>query len=245
MRMRYLPVAMAALLCGCVGANEQNVPTFPQTRWNMDAAAVMEAYDLEPASVKQYDAGRGRTLVLSGKEAFGARAETITFLFINLKQGESGDFPAFSESDQAALNHQEVLASVLVQYPKETDWETIVSELDARYGKAAVEEVTLFPLFSALDANMAVQQVEASDGCKVWGSEPIEEWLEGKDAAYFEENWKKYRPDLASEEDWDRLCREGRMVTIVCEENQGATSVRFDAYDLAVYNELKAATGEG
>ena len=56
MRMRYLPVAMAALMCGCVGANEQNVPTFPQTRWNMDAATGMPEY-YEDASFSVVDCG--------------------------------------------------------------------------------------------------------------------------------------------------------------------------------------------
>ena len=44
-------------------------------------------------------------------------------------------------------------------------------------------------------------------------------------------------------EDWDDFSQKARFVTVLCVDNENAPYVQFDAYNLAVYEELNAQLG--
>ena len=62
------------------------------------------------------------------------------------------------------------------------------------------------------------------------------------DAGFFRENWPIYQTDMKAE-DWDNFSRQARFVTIRCVSEEDGPYVQFNAYNLAVYEELKAQLG--
>lgn len=238
---RIVPVVLAALCLGACRSQTDNTANaaleFPQTNWEMNAEQVMDAWDVTPEEAQsQTSAGRATSFTVTDREVFGTPAAQVTFSFINLKLGEAEDLQEF---DAGALAGQEVLAGVQVRYPAGTDMDTVVAALDEQYSGASLTELTQYPLFSALDTGTA-QPLEASETQKLWGSAPIADWLADGDTNYYRTNWPVYRTALAADVDWATFARQGRMVTIVCEQTDDGLSVRFDAYDLAVYHELTA-----
>lgn len=238
MKKRYCYVLpFVLLLCSCSQAGSTSTLNFPKTHWDMNAEEVMAAWDVTQDEVQNYSSdGRAIFFSLTDCDVFGAQADTVSFSFINLALDESRDIQQF---DEAAMAGKEVLASVYVQYPEGTDTEKIVSELKVQYGEP-LSELTLFPMFNPLGTEMAAEEVKASDTRLLWGSDTVESWLNGKDASFFQENWTIYRTDMATEQDWDQFYQNGRMVTVVCTLDEGAPLIQFDAYDLAVYQELAA-----
>lgn len=236
---RVLPVLLAAaLLGGCGPQGGDPDLEFPQTGWEMNAEQVMEAWGTTPEEVgNRTAAGRGTTFTLTDREVFGSQAEQITFSFLNLKPGETGDLQQF---DAEALAGQEVLVGVWVQYPAGTDAQAVTDALNARYGDAALTELTVYPLFSALDTGAAAETLKADDTRKLWGSAPVASRLTDANTEFCRENWPLYRTELKTDADWDAFASQGRLVTIVCEQQQEGLSVWFNAYDLAVCNELTA-----
>lgn len=45
---------------------------------------------------------------------------------------------------------------------------------------------------------------------------------------------------MATAQDWEHFSQSGRMVTVVCTLDENGPLVQFDAYNLAVYQELAA-----
>lgn len=232
----------AVLLAGCApaasgGAGEDLA--FPQTRWDMNAQEVMEAYDLTEGDVNYSQAERSSAFALHDCDVLGAQATTVSFSFINL---EGEDLQTF---DPQTMGGKEVLAMVTVLYPAGTDMAPVVAELEKMYPDDARQEVWHFPMYTALDTDgLQGQQDTASDNCKLWASETVAERLDGQDTAFFRENWPRYLPGL-TEDSWEEFSRQARLVTVVCHTDGEAPYLQFDAYPMAVYNALCAQQKQG
>lgn len=241
-------LATAVLLSSC-GAAQNGQATegaelvFPQTRWDMNREQVMEACGVTEGETLTYSGeGRGTYFSLGDYEIFGTRAEMVSFSFINLKLGESGDLQTF---DEESLDGQEVLAAVYVQYPAGTDMTQVQAEMDKPYGDYSLPEVTQFPLYSALDTGtLNAQTLTESDTQKVWGSDTVAARLGEEDASFFRENWPTYQPDMTVD-DWEMFSGQARLVTVVGDFGAENPSVRFDAYPMAVYQELASRQQAG
>lgn len=237
-------VLLTVLLCACSAAGNGAKGTdlaFPDTGWEMNAEEVMAAYGIT-AEEAQADSGAGRSVAftLADREMFGQQAQTIAFAFINLKLDESRDLQNF---DPESMGGQEVLAQVLVLYPAGTDMTKVAEELDKLYGGSSLSEVSLYPLYTALDTGALQEKKEqASDTLKIWGTDPVGTAIGEEDAEFFRENWPIYQTDMRAE-DWDDFSQKARFVTVLCVDDENAPYVQFDAYNLAVYEELNAQLG--
>ena len=230
-------LTLAILLCSCSQAGVPQTPDFPKTQWDMNAEEVMAAWNVTPDEVQNYSSdGRSVSFSLTGCDVFGAQADLVSFSFINLALDESRDIQQF---DEATMAGNEVLASVYVLYPEGTDTEQLVSELKEQYGET-LPELTLFPMFNSLGTGMPAEEVKASDTQLLWGSDTVESQLNSKDVSFFQNNWPIYLPDMATAQDWEHFSQSGRMVTVVCTLDENGPLVQFDAYNLAVYQELAA-----
>ncbi|WP_302200018.1 hypothetical protein [uncultured Gemmiger sp.] len=241
-------LGMAVLLSSCGAAqtgqaSEGAELAFPQTRWDMNRQQVMEACGVTEEDTLTYSGeGRGTYFSLGDYEIFGARAEMVSFSFINLKLGESGDLLTF---DEESLDGQEVLAAVYVQYPAGTDMTQVQAEMDKLYGDFSLPEITQFPMYSTLDTGtLNAQKVAESDTQKVWGTDTVAARLGEGDASFFRENWPLYQPDMTVD-DWETFSGQARLVTVVGDFSEQNPSIRFDAYPMAVYRELESRQQAG
>lgn len=249
MKKRICALLATAVLLSSCGAAQNGQATegaelvFPQTRWDMNREQVMEACGVTEGDTLTYSGeGRGTYFSLGDYEIFGAQAEMVSFSFINLKLGESGDLQTF---DEESLDGQEVLAAVYVQYPAGTDMTQVQAEMDKLYGDYSLPEVTQFPLYSALDTGtLNAQTLTESDTQKVWGSDTVAARLGEQDASFFRENWPTYQPDMTVD-DWEMFSGQARLVTVVGDFGAENPSVRFDAYPMAVYLELASRQQAG
>lgn len=235
-----LTVLLGACSLAGSGGEKENL-AFPDTAWEMNMEEVMAAYGVTAEAAQIYsDAGRSPAFTLGERDAFGEKAQTVTFSFINLKLDESRDLQSF---DQASMGGQEVLAEVTVRYPAGTDMTKVEKELNKLYGGSSLSEVTLYPLYNPLDTGELLEQKEAaSDTLKLWGTDTVGTAVGEADAGFFRENWPIYQTDMKAE-DWDNFSRQARFVTIRCVSEEDGPYVQFNAYNLAVYEELKAQLG--
>lgn len=222
------------------GGGKENL-AFPDTTWEMNMDEVMAVYGVTAEETQACsEAGRGPAFTLGDREVFGQKAQSVAFSFVNLKLDESRDLQSF---DEESMGGQEVLAQVWVMYPAGTDMTKVAEELDKLYGGSSLSEVTLYPLYNALDTGELQEKKEqASDTLKIWGTDTVGTAIGEEDAGFFRENWPIYQTGMKAE-DWDDFSQNARFVTVLCVDDESAPYVQFDAYNLAVYEELKAQLG--
>lgn len=231
------------LLCACE-TNEKSRPSdnlpmeFPDTKWDMTMSEVMEAYGITQDDTVSYsDEGRGPFFIVENREVFGQTASSVSFSFINLKMDDTKNLQEF---DEEMMSGQEVLNLVNVFYPAGTDMEPVVEELKQRYGEDTLSEITLYsPTDLPGSGGLAGVEREKSETLLLWGNSSVASAVEKEDRPYFQENWSYFVSGL-DEDTWDEFSEKGRMVTICCFTDTENPYIQFNAYNLAVYNELKA-----
>ena len=238
-----IALCCAFALCGCEKSGESrpsdSLPLeFPDTQWDMTMSEVMDALGVTQEDTVSYsEEGRGPYFIVENRDVFGQTASTVNFSFINLKLDDSKDLEEF---DEETMGGNEVLNLVNVIYPAGTDMDPVVEELKELYGEDTLSEITLYSptdLFGT--GGLAGIDRAESETMQLWGNAPVVSAVEEEDRSYFQENWSYYVFGL-NEDTWDAFSEKGRMVTISCSTDPDNPYVQFNAYNLAVYNELKA-----
>ena len=245
MRKRiYITLCMAAVIfSGCAGTQTDSLLEFPGIQWDMTMDEVLDACKINLEEAENYDVQkRVSSFYVKDYEIFGETASTVEFSFVNLELGEAQNLQEF---DSEEMNGQERLVNIWVEYPKDIDRDKVLKEMEKIYGKYALTEIKEFPIFNPLMGNdeMPVAGItyRESEKIKVWGSGTIGQFIDQEEEAEFKKQWPIYLAYL-DERDWESFSTEGRMVTAVYSENQAGQDnivIQFDAYNLAVYSEIK------
>lgn len=212
MRKRiYITLCMAAIIfSGCAGTQTESLLEFPGIQWDMTMDEVLDACKINLEEAESYDVlERVSSFSVKDYEIFGETASTVEFSFVNLELGEAQNLQEF---DAEEMNGQERLVNIWVEYPKDIDRDKVLKEMKKIYGKYALTEIKEFPIFNPLMGN---------DEMPIAG------------ITYRESEKIKV---------WGSFSTEGRMVTAVYSENQAGQDnivIQFDAYNLAVYSEIK------
>lgn len=225
------------LLSSCGQAEEKRNLEFPNTEWDMSAEEVLKACGVTKEEADFYEeSNRSIVFSLKKEEIFGETAEAVHFGFLNLELGTDKDIRSFDEE----ADGDEVLCAVAVVYPKDTDMETVQKEMEKQYGKYAISNMQEFSFYNALgEEKLSISEYEESDTLKLWGSETIEKAIGEKDVTLFQENGVYYMPNL-DESQWEDFSKNGRLVTISMVKDGENPTVNFNAYNLAVYEEIES-----
>ncbi len=223
--------------CMCDTAECSSFLEFPDTMWGMSVQEVLDARKITEADTAGCSIqGRGPHFYIENCDVFGQEASAIHFIFINLELGESKNLQEF---DEDTMGGKERLCRVMIIYPAGTDMDVVWKELDKLYGDQSLSEITVFALYRAMgDGSLGEIVCTEAEDMKVFGSDTIGSLIDEEDMPFFRENWTIYQPNL-DDEGWEYFLEEGRMVTAYSGNNEENPFIQFDAFVLAVYEELK------
>lgn len=225
------------LLSSCQMPGEKQDMEFPKTEWDMSAEDVLKAYGVTKEGADYYEeSGRAIAFSLKDQEVFGETAEAVLFGFLNIELGEDKDIRQFDEEE---LDGDEVLCAVTVMYPQGTDMEKVQKEMEKQYGKYKLSHMQEYAFYNALgEDGLGINEWEESDTFKLWGNETIEKVIGEKDMAVFQEKWSYYMPNL-DESQWEKFSQNGHLVSAFLRKDGDNPQVSFNAYNLAVYEEIE------
>lgn len=234
---------MPLLLSSCNSPNPQSKTLeFPQTTWNMNTEDVLQAYDITKDTAQVYTvAGRGTAFAVDNCNVFGEKADSVIFAFMDLKKDSSGNFPEYTEK---LPDSDEVLCTVQVIYPADINVDRLLKNMEKEYGKT-VPELTLYPLYQSVASGslMTVQKYKESDDVKLWTGESINTLIPERESENYKDLWIPYRPNL-TKKNWKEFSQNAGAVTIILQKSENSVTLYFDAYNLAVYYELKNQLGQ-
>lgn len=234
---KSIGILLFLLIFCCSCGKQDGILKFPKIEWDMSTEEVMKICDVTKEDTVFYEeSNRSTVFSLENQEIFGETAETVQFGFINLQLDETKDIRQF---DEEKLGKDEVLCTVSIAYPKDADMEKVQKEMETLYGKYELSKMQEFSFFNPLgEEKLSISEYKESDNLKLWGSETIEKAIEKKDEALFRENWPYYMPNL-DESQWEEFSKNGHLVTVSLVKDGENPKINFNAYNLAVYEEIE------
>lgn len=212
-------VLLMLLLCACGSKKDAGYLEFPKTTWGMSEQEVLDAYGVTKEDALQYDTGEKYTsVVLGGQQLFGEEADKVVLNFLDLGNGKQG------------------LYYVRVIYRENVDMKRVLAEMQKAYG-GTIPAMTVYEQYSALDSGeMPQHDYTESDQLKLWGSNILKEAISEKEIQNYAPLWEEYQEGLNTER-WSDFCENARLVNVIWSDSE-IPQVDFNAYNLAVYNEL-------
>lgn len=215
-------IAIVIFLSSCSKKWDATNLEFPKTTWGMNIEAVFDCYGITKEDTSLYDVnGRGSVFVIEGYELFGEKSSQIVFQFLEF-----------------ADNGDAVLSGVRVTYPEGADMNHVLEKMEEAYGKTDSDIITYEVNWGSGD-ELTEQIYRESDQLKFWAGESVGEVIPENESEDYRERWEFYQRNL-TEENWGVFIENSSLVTVFWLDNEDERSLRFNAYNLGVYNELKS-----
>lgn len=210
------------LLCSCGSTEKQSNLEFPKTTWGMSMEETLDSYQITIEDTSRYhETGRGSMFMIEDYELFGEKTSDTDFQFIDF--ADNGIFE---------------LCYVRVTYLEGSDMNHVLTQMQKVYGET-ISDVTVYRGFSAFgDKVLTEDHYAASENLKIWAGSSVTECIPENKS----ENYRKSREFFQyglTEENWDIFSQNARMVTVIWSVDEGVNRLEFNAYQLAVYKELK------
>ncbi len=210
------------LLTGCSKGTEYAVFQFPDTKWGMSMAEVMEAYNVSEKETSYYD--KDNTFFITDRELFGVKTENIEFYFINFIKGEPK------------------LCAVKVYYPDTADMKQVQKNIQITYG-STVSDISIYGLLQIFDDSLPVRKYSETDHLKLWSGKTVSELIPMDANTEYRDIWKKYQPGL-EDDNWISFIQDANLETIVWSDNGEFPALQknaldFYGYNFVVYQEIK------
>lgn len=230
-------IVLGALVVLCSCGKQEKAIEFPNVKWSMSLQEVKDALDVtEDDILSCEEQKRSISFSVKEQEIFGETAETVHFGFLNIELGEDKNIRQFDEERQ---DGDEVLCTVTVIYPKDADIEKVQKEMEKEYGKYKLSSMQEFSFYNATgEEKVSISKYEESDTLKLWGNETIEKAIGEKNVEFFKKNWSYYMPNLDKSQ-WEEFSQNSHLVTVSMAKDEEYLTVNFNAYNLAVYEEIE------
>ena len=215
---------------------------FPGLTWGMSSDEVFEILGItEEQIISADDNERSEWYLVADVDVFGEKCFRLALDFMDVTYSE--DFPL---NEGVELKGKKGLIAANVIFEDDTDMAKVFKKAEKLYGDT-------IPGYYDSSSMGYAQMREESDILKFWGTQRLSEVISGQLSDSYKTLWKPYRMDLwemtspdaydfdMADEDWDDFLKNGRLVTVTWSNNEAENGkiLNFNAFHLAVYNELK------
>lgn len=203
--------------------------------WGMKPEAFMEQMGIQEDNIAQCnEATRTKAYVFTDVEIFGEQAAKLICNFYDTTYTE--DYPD-TENDHWDYG----LVEMRVYYSDNADKGKVLREMKKSFGETLPEiYYYTYGVISEDYSSLVEKRIEESDTVKLWGGPKLSEAIPEQMSLEYRDLWKLYNPGL-NDENWVQFQENERLVTAywVDSDNDEEYNVQIDAYNLAVYNEIK------
>lgn len=218
-------VFVTLLLCSCGTSKNTAYLEFPQTTWGMSAQEVLDAYGITKEDTAAYEEGERNTyFMLKDQELFGEKTANIAFNFLDLGSG------------------RQELCAVRVFYAEDADMNKVLAKMEKTYGDTIPELTSYFLLSPLGDGILTPSEYTESEHLKLWGSSTLKETISEEEMQNYAPLWEEHQPGLDADS-WQEFSENVRLVHVTWNDDE-RPGLDFDAYNLAVYNELTRQLSE-